>query len=140
MTAPGGAFPIVRALTPAQVQARLEALQLAVALTSASTLYVLDSVLVDNYQTAEWKVVLTKTSANGSQRTVSARHNGSSGADATTVDYGDSGPDDVGTVDVAIACDVSGAGTAQVMRLTATPSSTGWTASVWRLPTKSPQP
>ncbi len=136
----GGLVNIAKPLSGADILARLEALQVSTPLTLALTDYVLDSVLVDSYEAAQWVVVLTKTSANRSVRTITASHDGSTGADATAVAYGDSGPDDVGTVDVTVSVGVSGVGAAQVMRLIAQGATTGWTASVWRLPMKPAQP
>lgn len=129
---------LVRALNPAQIYARLVARFPAVALSSgvAATL---DSVVADSYQAAAWDVTLVK-SGSTSQRRIYGRHNGTSGADATTTAMGDHGSEDVGTVDVALDVDVSGAGTSQVMRLRATASSSGWTAYVTRVPIKPTQP
>lgn len=136
MTGPTNA--IARALSAAEVFAREEVVFPHVALSSGVTA-TLDSVICDNYQASAWDVVLSKAGAT-SQRRIYARHNGTSGADATTAYMGDSGPDDIGTVDVTLDIDLNGTGTSQLMRLRATAASSGWTATLTRVPNKPPQP
>jgi hypothetical protein len=128
----------VRALSPAQIFARLERKFAGVSLANGS-LTTIDSILADNYAAAGWLVVLAKTT---SRRVVFiwAAHDGATAGDATAATYTEAGADDVGTVDVVLSVDVSGTGAAQVMRLRALASSTGWTATAYRIPLKPAQP
>lgn len=126
---------VTKSLTAAEVQAREEKNTLGPLTLSNGAATVLDSLVADNYQAAAWYVVLEKGTARLMAR-VDAYHDGTSSGDATDAHYSAVGPDDSGTVDVVLSCDVNGATTSQVMRLKALASSTGWKAYVWRVPMK----
>lgn len=134
----GDFYSLVRALSPRQIFARLEARFAGVALTNGAATTI-DSIAVDSYAAAGWLVVLAKGTA---RRTVFvlADHDGTSGGDATAADPTEFGKGDRGTVDVVLSVDVNGTGAAQVMRLRALASSTGWTATAYRIPLKPAQP
>jgi hypothetical protein len=128
----------VRALSPSQIFARLERKFAGVALSNGA-LTTIDSVLCDSYAGASWEVTLAKGTARRVV-TVWAGHDGATASDATAATYTEAGADDIGTVDVVLSVDVNGAGAAQVMRLRALASSTGWTATAFRHPNKPAQP
>ncbi len=129
---------VSRALTAAQVLRRLERTQVSGLLTSGVSLAI-GSLLVDSYSESWHQLVLTKGATQRSDRTVLLRHNGLTGADATVIEISDTGPADTGTVDVTIAGELSGAGAAQVFRLTLLAATSGWSYSLWRLPQQPPQ-
>jgi hypothetical protein len=129
--------------TAAFTGALLEALQTAVQTLTTATAFTLDSVLVDSYAAAEWKVTLTKSDGKTIHAIVKARHDGRAAADATaakcSIEYNADFADlaELTSLDV----DLSGAGAAQVMRLrvTMTYASGTWKGSSWRVPQKPPQ-
>lgn len=128
-----------RALSPAQIQARLEATQVSGVLTSGVALAV-GSLLVDSYSESEHMLVLRKGATQRSSRRITLRHNGLTGADATVIEIGDASEvADTGTVDVTVDGELNGAGAAQVFRITLLAASSGWSYSLWRLPQKPPQ-
>lgn len=123
--------------------AELEALQTAVQTMPTTVAVTLDSVLVDSYGSAEWKVKLTKSDGSLIDAVVRAQHNGTASADATTasctVSYvaAAAALAELTTLDV----DLDGVGAAQVMRLRATMTHGAgtWKGSSWRVPQKPPQ-
>lgn len=121
-----------RPMAPAVIRTRLELLTISTALDNGVAT-VCDSLVVDTYAAAEWLLLLEKGTARRVVR-VLAVNDGTSGADATAATYTEYGSQDVGTVDVVLSVDLSGAGGAQVMRLVALASSAGWTARAVRLP------
>jgi hypothetical protein len=119
---------------------RLEGAQLGPFTPVTTVAMTLDSLLVDNYGGAVWEITLLKSDGTGLTRRVTARHNGTTAADATTANCAITGEgisSELTTLDV----DLSGAGVAQVMRLrlTMTFASGTWQVSPWRLPMKPPQ-
>jgi hypothetical protein len=126
----------VRALNPAQIFARLERRFAPVALSSGVAATI-DSVLVDSYRGATWTLELSKTDGTSFRRTIHARHNGTTGADATTVDHGSFGSGAIPAA-ITVEVDISGATTAQVLRLRVTASEVGWSAAITRSPIKAP--
>lgn len=133
-------YPATELATAAFTAAELESLQTAVQSLPTTVATTLDSVVADNYCAAEWKVTLTKDDGTTIVRVVKAWHNGTASADATTAQCSITGggwmPDTM-VLDV----DLSGVGTAQVMRLrcTLTYASGAWKGSSWRVPQKPPQ-
>jgi hypothetical protein len=129
--------------TPRGLVATLERLQTAAQTLPTTTAVTLDSILVDNYAAAEWKVTLTKSDGSTIGAVVRAQHNGTPGADATTatctVSYSAEAAAlaELTTLDV----DLDGVGAAQVMRLRATMTygAGTWKGSSWRVPQKPPQ-
>lgn len=125
--------PVSRALTPAQVEARLETYTpAAVALTSGAYTTVA-SWSVDSYATRGGDLVLTKSDGSQVRRRVLVTTNSTSGADATAVKVQSLG---LGThANLAerdwIDADLNGAGTAQVVRLKAKVGASGWVAQFY---------
>jgi hypothetical protein len=115
--------------------ATLDALTKTVTLTSASTAYVIDSVLVQKYAGALWELTLTKGIAKRQIR-VNVWHDGSATVAATTPVWNVDGGAAQGTVDVAITATLTGSGATQALNLVCTPSSTGWTANSFRIPSQ----
>lgn len=126
----GPTSPIARALTPAQVEQRLETYTpTAVALTSGAYT-VVASWLVDTYGARGGILELTKSDGTKIRRRVFVRSDSTSGADATTVGIESEGQ---GThADLAerdwIDADLNGVGTAQLARLKVKVGASGWTA------------
>ncbi len=120
--------------------AELEALQLGPFTMATTVAQTLDSLLCDNYCAAVWELTFAKSDGTRLTRRVTAAHNGTSAADATTATCSITGTgisSELTTLDV----DLSGATTAQVLRLrlTMTFASGDWEVSVWRVPQKPPQ-
>jgi hypothetical protein len=84
MNAPNATF-LRKPLTAAEVAALFEALQLGPFTLVTTVALTLDSLLVDTYGAATWELTFLKSDGTRLTRTVTAVHNGSSGADATTV-------------------------------------------------------
>ena len=83
-----------------------------------------DSVLVDSYDAVQWLVV-AKIGANVRKLVVSATHNGTSLADATSADHDVSSRLRIGNIaGFAVDVNLNGATTAQVMRLQVTTTET----------------
>lgn len=116
-------------LTPDQLTARLSAYTVSTALTSGVAATVA-SESVDVYGTITWRLQLTRTDGTRAVRVITARHNGTTGADATTATWSSQGEGDL--TGWTIACDLNGAGTAQLLRLRVTAPAANWTASVTR--------
>ncbi len=136
MSAPTSA--LTKSLSAAEAFARLERRFSGVALTNGVST-VIDSILVDSYAAACWLVVLAK----GVNRRISfiiADHQGTSAGDAATTAWTEFGGEDTGTVDVVLSSDLNGATTSQLLRLVALASSTGWTATAFRIPLLPAQP
>lgn len=126
--------------SPAFTAAELEELQLGPFTMVTTVTQTLDSLPCDDYGGAVWDLTFTKSDGTRLTRRVTATHNGTSAADATAATCSITGTgisSELTTLDV----DVSGAGTAQVMRLrlAMTFASGTWKVSAWRLPQKPPQ-
>jgi hypothetical protein len=121
---------------PAALLASLEALTATTALTNGVATTVA-SWKVDDYGTRVLELALTKTDGSRLRRTVRVNHNGTSGADATTVAVESDG---VGThadlPSTAIDAVLSGVGTAQVINLQVTAAAINWSASITYTPHK----
>lgn len=129
--------PVPVGLTPAELITELEAgTPVAVALSTGAYVTV-SSHLVDSYGTRGGRLQLTKTDGSRISRTVQFGHNGTTGADATTAtiesrglgthaDFNHTTPD---WLDV----DLSGVGTAQVIRLRVKAGANGasWAATFY---------
>jgi hypothetical protein len=115
--------------------AALDALTKLTTLTSASTAYTLDSILVQGYASGLWRCDVTKGTAKRSL-TFLVSHNGSATVAATGTPSITmvAGGAPIGTVDVAFSAVFTGSGATQAFCLQATASSTGWTAATWRIP------
>jgi hypothetical protein len=93
----------------------------------------LETASADSYKTVLWIVSITNGTISRTS-IVTATHNGTSGADATTIDYseevlavqGNSSP-------VTLSAALSGAGVAQVQNLRAATTSNGWTITARRI-------
>jgi len=120
--------------------AELEALQLGPFTMVTTVAQTLDSLLVDSYGGAVWELTLNKSDGTRLTRRVTAVHNGSSSADATTATCSITGTG-ISSELTLLDVDVSGVGAAQVLRLrlTMTYGAGTWKTSVWRLPQRPPQ-
>jgi hypothetical protein len=117
-----GAANLTAAVT--LLDAALSSLNTDVAVTTATTNMTLDAVPVDSFAMATWKVVV-EDSANAANResfTIDALHNGTTIADANSVDGSRYGKNKVGVEINGLNVDVvlNGAGAAQVMQISVT--------------------
>lgn len=127
-------------LDGATIATLIEALELGPFTMVTTVAQTLDSLLVDNYGMAEWKVRAVKSDGTTFDRTVRGEHNGLASADATLTQSSAIGTG-ISSELTDITVDLNGVGVAQVMRLrmTFTYGAGTWKVSTWRLPQKPPQ-
>ena len=108
----------------ALLDAAISSVNTDVSVTTASTNMTLDTVPVDSFAMATWKVIV-EDSANAANResfTIDALHNGTTVADANAVDGSRYGKNKVGTEIAGLSVDVvlNGTGATQVMQIAIT--------------------
>ena len=120
--------------------ALIEAAQLPTVTPTTAVASIIDSLLVDDYGAAEWEVVAMKSDGTRLTRKITAVHNGTASADATTVASAGGGIG-ISSELTDISVDLSGVATAQVfnLKMTFTFGAGTWKITAWRLPMKPPQ-
>lgn len=131
----GALSPVYERPTAADILATLEAGTPAAVALSTGAYVTIGSWLVDSYGTRGGRLSLTKTDGSRISRTVQFGHNGTTGADATTATISAQGLGTHADFDFStpdwLDVDLSGAGTAQVIRLRVKAAANGasWSAT-----------
>lgn len=94
---------------------------------------VLESLSVDSFKTVIWVASCTKTTQSITQ-VITVTHNGTSGADATTTDMQREESAQIGYAnELTFSVDLTGAGTAQTIRLKCATTVDGWSVAIRRV-------